>query len=179
MGLTRRSPKSHVRIVGRDPGDYAQELQEKLEELARQAQGIPGGFLGTAPSVIQAGVTAAAGSESAGWLSAGATFGIQTAAPSHPTGTAAAEGTGTALMRADSTIKQGIVAAKGDLLTHNGTAPAARSQAGASDDDVLTRDHLEATGMKWAPAKDPNADILLRQAVESYALRQILHTTFR
>lgn len=179
MGLTRRLPKARVRIVKRDPADYAQELQEKLEELERMAQGIPGGFFGTAPSVIQAGATPAAGSESDGWLSAGATFGIETAAPSHPTGTAAAEGTGTALMRADATIKQGIVAAKGDILTHNATVPAALSQSGVVDGDVLTKDSLQSTGLKWAPVKDPNADLLLRQSVESYALRRVLQSTFR
>lgn len=68
---TRRQIGNAVRLVGRDPIDYAQELQEWLEQLARQAQGgIPSGFNATVPNATAA--TGSAGTESAGWMAADA-----------------------------------------------------------------------------------------------------------
>lgn len=148
MALTRRQPKSRVRIVGRDPSNYAQELQEKLEELDRQGQGIPAGFLGTTPETIQAGAAGDAGTSAEGWMSAGARPAIETGIPSQATGTAGAEGTGTALMRADAVIKQGIVTTKGDVLTHSATVPA-REPVGANN-TVFTADSAQTNGVKWA-----------------------------
>lgn len=74
---------------------------------------------------------------------------VSTAAPSNSTGTAASEGSGAALMRADATIKQGIVTTKGDLLTHNSTVPA--RLAIGSDTTLLVADSTQTTGIKWAP----------------------------
>jgi hypothetical protein len=122
-------------------------LRKLYDHIHDSHIGIPGGFFGTAPNVIVAGDPADAGTENAGWMAADATFEVQTAAPTNPTGTAAAEGTGTALMRADATIKQGIVTTKGDILGHNATVPA-RHAVGANT-TVLTADSAQTTGLAW------------------------------
>lgn len=145
--ISRRFRDFSLILVGRHYNDYAYELQEALADLWEQVTGgIPGGFNNITPATIQAGVAADAGSESDGWMSASARPSIETGAPSNPTGTAAAEGTGTALMRADATIRQGIVTTKGDVLGYS-TVPA-RVPVG-SDGQVLTADSTQALGVKW------------------------------
>jgi len=68
---TRRQIGNAVRLVGRSPIDYAQELQEWLEQLQRQAQGgIPAGFNNTTPNATAA--AGSAGTEAAGWMAADA-----------------------------------------------------------------------------------------------------------
>lgn len=77
------------------------------------------------------------------------THAVSAAAPTNATGTAAAEGSSDSFMRADATIKQGIVAHKGALVTYD-TAPAELT-VGANG-YVLTADSGQAKGVKWAPA---------------------------
>lgn len=68
---TRRLGPNPVRIVGRAPDDYAQELQERLEKLGEQVTGaIPGGFNSTTPTTIDGTTPATPGSESEGWAAA-------------------------------------------------------------------------------------------------------------
>lgn len=142
------------RIVGRDPADYAQELQDILEALQAQTDVTNVLYqtetlgIGAAPGTIQAGQTADPGTSGSGWIGADATFAVETAAPTNPTGTAAAEGSGTALMRADATVKQGIVTTKGDVLGFS-TVPA--KLAVGSDALGLTADSGQATGLRWGP----------------------------
>lgn len=78
---------------------------------------------------------------------------LRTAAPSHPTGTAAAEGTGTALMRADATIRQGIVTTKGDIL---GYSSAPDRLPGGHTGQVLFYNNDAALGFQWGiPTERP------------------------
>jgi hypothetical protein len=140
------------RLLGRkfdDPKDNCvRDLEEWLSELTDANQGgVPAGFLDVAPEEIQAGDTADGGSETEGWAAADHVHSVDTAAPSNPTGTAASEGTGTSLMRADATIQQGIVTTKGDLLGYS-TVPA--RVAVGTDTHVLTADSSVALGLKWA-----------------------------
>lgn len=120
-----------------------------LRWMVQEHSAIPGGFKNLVASLVRAGVASSAGLQSNGWAAADHVHQPQTAAPSNPTGTAAAEGTGASLMRADATIKQGIVTNKGDVLTFS-TVPA-RLGVGA-DGLVLTAASGEATGLKWASA---------------------------
>jgi hypothetical protein len=139
-----------VQLVGRDPQDYAQELQEAIKKLWEKVWGgIPAGFNGTVPPTIQAGVAGSAGNESAGWMAADAQVPIETGIPANPTGKVASEGTGTALMRASATIAQGIVTTKGDILSHDG-ATAERLGVGA-DALYLTAHDAQTTGLRWGP----------------------------
>lgn len=144
----RRPATPAPRIVGRAPTDYARELEEFLQRLfAFTADGIPPGFTDTDPTEIQAGATADPGSETSGWAAADHTHEIATASPTYPTQKTADEGTGTALMRADAKIAQGIVTTKGDLLTHDGST-AERLAVGTAL-QVLTANAAQPTGLKW------------------------------
>lgn len=126
--------------MGRQLDEAMQSLQAAVIQLQRSPN---------PPSTIQAGVDA---DDSPSGSNVPAledhVHDVDTAAPAHPTGTTAAEGTGAALMRADATIAQGIVTTKGDVLTY-GSAPA-RLGVGA-DGLVLTADSGETTGLQWGP----------------------------
>lgn len=148
MAVGRRRPRPAPRISGRPPEEYAQDLQDFLRDLEfGMSDGIPVGFQDITPEAIEAGAEADPGEENDGWASASHIHDVNTAAPSNPTGTAAAEGSGAALMRADATIQQGIVTTKGDLLTHSATVPA-RLPVGANG-TFLQADSAETTGLKW------------------------------
>lgn len=146
------------------------------------------------PSTVKAGGSAAAGS-GPGFMRADAQLIVGTAVPANPTGAAAAAGVASTVLRSDATIQQGIVSAKGDLLGFT-TVPA-KIPVG-TDGHVLTADSAVAAGVKWAassggggggggsglsPVDGSNVDSLenhlVRQSIESYALRNVLATTFR
>lgn len=160
--MARRAPrpKSGVQIPAKIPlkdkpssviGQHLDDLWPKLQQLARDHANLHGDVENIqagepeTPSTVQAGVSSDAGDETNPALE-DHVHAVETAAPSNPTGTAASEGTGTALMRADATIKQGIVTTKGDLLGRS-TVPA-RVPVG-TDGQVLTADSGEALGVKW------------------------------
>lgn len=147
MALGQRFPQFRVRIAGRSLPDLAQELQEYLYELWRYTQGIPGGFLNTAATAIQAGIAAAAGTVTASWAAADHTHSIETAAPTNPTGVTPAEGTGTALMRADATIQSIIL----------------KTAALNPDHYVLQSDSGDALGIAWVPGFSREETEFLRE----------------
>jgi hypothetical protein len=67
---TRRLIPNPVRIVGRHPGDYAQELQEFTERVQQNLVGaIPAGF-NNIPALPVAAHAGTAGTESQGWAAA-------------------------------------------------------------------------------------------------------------
>lgn len=124
------------------------ELDEALRKLAQGMailQKTPGD-----PSTVQAGVTADAGEGPAPALD-DHVHAVETATPTNATAAAAAEGTGSALMRADATIRQGIVTTKGDLLGYS-TVPA-RVPVG-SDGQALIADSTAAQGVSWGTGTD-------------------------
>ena len=151
MAIGRRLHAFNVKLVNRHYKDYAQDLELFLKNLWEESLGIPGGFLATAATTIQAGVAALAGTLLAGWAAADHVHAVETASPANPTGTAAQEGTGTALMRADATILQGIVTTKGDVLGF--AAVPARIPVGANG-QVLTSNSATALGVQWANVSD-------------------------
>lgn len=114
---------------------------------------------------------------------------LATAAPSNPTGTAAAVGSAGTVLRSDSVTKQGIVVARGQLLGHNASVPAPVPAPSASA-LVLTSDLTQATYVKWAApaggaaatltsAQQEQADFELGTAFESLAMRDVMARTFR
>jgi len=123
-----------------------QKLVNFLRQILDYIQGVPGGFRRTTPLTIIAGTTGDPGTESAGWMAADALAPISTGVPPNATGQVAAEGTGTALMRASATIKQGIVTTKGDILTF-GTLPDREPVGG--NGTVLTADSSKPRGLAW------------------------------
>jgi hypothetical protein len=127
--------------------EVGRKLDEALEGLVDQSQSTPAGFSNAIPPQIVAGDPGSAGAEGAGWVSATARAPISTASPGNPTGKAASEGSGGALMRAGATIKQGIVTTKGDLLSHDG-ATAERLPVGTVN-QVLVPDSVWPLGMTW------------------------------
>ena len=139
------SPPDFARLFTDNPR-AGQKLKEYLKLLLDYIQGVPGGFRGTVPRTIQAGVAGDAGTQDAGWMSAGALAPIKTGTPPNATAAAALEGTGTALMRADATIRQGIVTTKGDLLGYS-TVPV-RVPVGTNT-FVLTANSAVAAGVEW------------------------------
>jgi hypothetical protein len=76
---------------------------------------------------------------------------LPAAAPSNPTGATAAEGSSSSVLRADATIKQGIVTTKGDILAFS-TFPA--RHAVGNDGEVLVADSSQATGLAWSSAAE-------------------------
>ena len=142
------------------------------------------------PLAVLAGGTAAVGS-GPGFMRSDARLVGGVAAPANPTGTAAAVGSASTFLRSDSTTKQGIVTTKGDILGHS-TVPA-RIPVGTNG-QVLTADSTAALGVRWSASSgggggslspvdgsgvDRLKDHLVRQSIESYALRNVLATTFR
>lgn len=130
------------------------ELDETFDDLvlsSNATQGIPGD-----PTTVQAGVEADPGTIGGPTPPAleDHVHDVETAAPSHPTGTTASEGIGSALMRADATVQQGIVTTKGDILGYS-TVPS-RVPVGA-DGEVLTADSGDPLGLSWQPAVAPPA----------------------
>lgn len=147
MALGQRFPQFVLRIVGRSPSNYAEELQEFCYKVWRYTQGIPGGFLSTAATAIQAGISAAAGTVTASWAAADHVHSIETATPSNPTGVEAAEGSGTALMRADATVQDIILATAADQPDHY----------------VLQSNSGEALGVEWVPGFTRSETEFLRE----------------
>lgn len=142
--------KTLLRIVGRDWSPaVARDIEEAvraIHESVIQTQQSPAN-----PTRVQAGVTASPGLSNIPSLQ-DHIHDVETAAPGSPTGETAAEGSGTALMRASAVIKQGIVTTKGDILSHNGSTAARRS--GGVLGQVLVFDPAETTGLKWEDGQD-------------------------
>lgn len=184
-GAGRRRIGPPPRILGRGVHTYLIELEEWLLKLWHsEAGGVPPGFKALTPPTIQAGLAGTPGIEKDGWMSASARPAIETAAPSASTGKTAAEGGGTALMRASAVIAQGIVTTKGDLLTHDG-ATAERLPVGL-DGQVPIADSSQPTGIRWgAPGAVPGslnentaAMELFQATVGSYPLRKVTFERF-
>lgn len=76
--------------------------------------------------------------------------GIATATPTSPTGKTAAEGVAETLLRSDATIEQGIVSAKGDILTHDGTTAERFPNVGVFG-YMLAAQPFASTGLNWIP----------------------------
>lgn len=68
MTIQRRLTQFRLRLVGRSPSDYAQELQDFLKDLFEQNLGIPGGFFDVLP--VPPGDEASAGDPADGWAAA-------------------------------------------------------------------------------------------------------------
>lgn len=157
MALSRRKPPLLPDLAILNWADIRGALYRYLRWVNDFYSSIPGGFLGSTPEDIQAGATASSGTESASWAAADHVHGVETAAPSNPTGTAPAEGTGTSLMRADATIQQGIVTTKGDLLGYS-TVPE-RVPVGANG-TVLMADSTQALGVRYSAMSVDDLELL-------------------
>lgn len=118
---TRRFVGNVVKLIGRSWEDVSQELEEFLEKvLNQQVGGLPAGFNDLEPSVIGPNTPGSNGLETDGWASASHTHALDL-----------------------------LLGAKGDLLTHTGSAYAKLSLAGAPDGYSLTANAAEPTGLKW------------------------------
>jgi hypothetical protein len=135
--VTRFAGRLWSSALGKELDDFLRGLGHGMAILQKAPR---------TPTTVQAGVDAAPGSGPAPALD-DHQHDVETAVPSNPTGAAAAEGTGTALMRADATVQQGIVTTKGDLLGYS-TVPARVPVD--TDGYVLTADSAQALGVKWA-----------------------------
>jgi hypothetical protein len=164
MAVSRRPPPVLPDVGQGTWNGVRGPVYRALKWLIQGYSGIPGGFRDLNPSTIQAGVSKNPGTEAASWAAADHVHDVETFAPSHPTGIAPSEGTGTRLMRADATIQQGIVTTKGDVLTYSSVP--ARLPVG-SDGQVLTADSAQTTGLKWSTnsATDADAQLLAWAAI--------------
>lgn len=161
--MARRTPRpksgvnipAKIRLKGQPLDVIAQHLDDvwpKLQQLGRGHNDLQDDVVNIQsgdpenPSTVQAGDSADPGDGTNPALE-DHVHAVDTGAPTNPTGTAADEGTGTALMRADATIQQGIVTTKGDLLGYS-TVPARVPIS--TNGFVLTADSAQALGLKWA-----------------------------
>lgn len=179
MALGQRFTKLNLRLVGRHPSDYAQQLQELLEDLWRFTMGIPGGFLNTAATAIQAGVAAAAGTVAASWAAANHVHNILTAAPAGLSNSNS-EGSGTSLLRADAGIKRDVrIFVNGvELVTRN----AINLEGLVVTDEGAVLDRVKVSSSSSASSSARAQEILdyeLYAAFEALCLRQVIQSTFR
>jgi hypothetical protein len=138
-------------ITGRDLDEVLRKLFDSVAVMNRAPAD---------PAMIQAGDAA----------DPGTTSGVTTAALEdhvHPVdisgtpgviGDTSAQGVGTGLAATDHTHRMGIVSAKGDILSSNGTNPVAVSIG--SDGQVATADAASAAGWKWASTGVEDAEFL-------------------
>lgn len=146
----RRAPGYVPRFAGKTWDSLTGSLlDDALRRLQDGFSGVPGGFFGVLPEIIQAGVAADASVETQGWAAADHVHDVRTAAPSTPIGATTAEGSSAALLRADAAFRLGIVGSKGDILISNGTNPVAL--AVGADALQLVADATEASGLRWGP----------------------------
>lgn len=97
----RRFLGAEIRLTRRAWEEVAPELERWLVRLYEGvSNGVPAGFKNTPASTIQAGVAAAAGTETSGWAAADHTHEVETA-PGTDLANANAEGSSTSLARAD------------------------------------------------------------------------------
>lgn len=169
MTFERRLSEERPRLSDRTWPEVRRELEAFLDGLKdSNDEGLPAGFSATTPSQIQAGVDADEGEPTDGWTPPSHVHEVETATPSHPTGSAASEGSGSALMRADATIQQGIVTAQGDILTHDGSVPVALSSAVPGS--ILTV--LSNGSIGWAA---PAGSAKAQPDVNDYILHRVVH----
>jgi hypothetical protein len=133
----------------------AAELQRFIEDLMQASDnGLPPGFGNLTPQTVEAGDTGSTGTQTDGWAAARHEHPVRTGAPTNPTGAAASEGTGTALMRADATIKQGIGTTKGDLV---GFGPTPTRLPVGSDGQPIVADSGQSLGLRYGyPVLSPS-----------------------
>lgn len=135
---TRRIIRDTIRLVGRSPDDYAQELQELLELLQQHAVGaIPAGFNNVTPKPTTVNIAAAAGTQSQGWTAADHIHALNLG-----------------------------LTAKGDLLSFDGSLYG-RLPVG-TDGQVLTADSPSSLGLKWAAASGGSGGANVLDLVESH-----------
>lgn len=114
--FSRRIAPNVPRIIGRDPGDYARELQETLEYLlASNDNGLPPGAGNTDPSTIEPDATADPGDQTSGWAPIDHTHAIATDTTSD-LGNAASEGTSDSFSRSDHVHKRAIETTNSGLV---------------------------------------------------------------
>lgn len=106
--ISRRLTNTAIRLVGRSPNDYAEELQRFLEKIAKQVfGGIPAGFNDVSPTQIEADTVSSPGSQTEGWAAADHAHPVLTASAGE-LGDVSSEGTSPALSRADHAHKRTV-----------------------------------------------------------------------
>jgi hypothetical protein len=130
-------------------------LQETINKLLAQTDsnsvpsGFGGGSGGTTPAPISGDSVASAGAEGDGWMSAGATFALDTSGVPGEVGTVSAQGGGPGVLLQGATMRLNILTTKGDLITHDGTNPVRHEVA--LDGMCLTADSSSVDGISWLP----------------------------
>jgi hypothetical protein len=106
--LERRIPRQKVQLVGRDPGDYAFEAQQAINDLiVASDEGQPAGFTDTLPETITPDSAGDAGTAGLGWAAADHDHPIATGTAS-ALANAAGEGSSTSFSRADHAHKRDV-----------------------------------------------------------------------
>jgi len=123
--LNRRFALRPPRVVGRAWNDAARDVQEFLDSIFEESQGIPAGFLGLTPLEVLVGETSDPGVVTDGWMSAGAQ--LVTAAPTTVTGVTAASslGSSTTPAREDHQHRFSLLSNQGETVGFDGVNPVA------------------------------------------------------
>jgi hypothetical protein len=140
------APRTH--FAGRA---WSMELGRELDEVFRRFKDAISVIMGAPPvpsPVVLGPVSGASVGVNQIPAAGDHAHNLATAAPANPTGTAASEGVAETALRSDCTFKQGIVTAKGDVLTYS-TVPA--KLAVGTNGQALVADSTQTTGLKWAP----------------------------
>src|SRR5262245_30783496 len=120
VAATVRLTPYEIRLVGRTPEDYAQELQEIINEIINQITGgVPSGFKNLTPETQRLNQLADPGDVNDSWMSASARF-----------------------------VLDLLLLQKGDLLSHDGTKYV-RVAGPTADGQVPVSDAGEESGVSW------------------------------
>lgn len=180
QATSRRLTITTIRIVGRHPDDYAEELQRFLEKLAKQVHGgIPAGFNEETPTRVEADVSADPGTETAGWAAADHQHDVAVESAGG-LGNANAEGSSNALARADHVHKRDVrVFADGvELSTRNALNFEGLSVVDDPAGDLVTIGVITSISLAEAASGGHLDDATLRQMVDSYPLRKLNRDNF-
>lgn len=116
MTFERRIVRQKLQLVGRDPNDYALELQQAINDLiVASDEGQPPGWGDVTPETVIPDSTGDSGDPTTGWAAADHDHPIATDTTS-ALGSAASEGTSDSFSRADHVHKRAVETTNGGYV---------------------------------------------------------------
>jgi len=198
MALTRRGPIEPPRLSKLANLRQVAERQEAFNrEVLGLVTGLPAGFgAAVLPLAVEGGAAASKGQETSGWAAANHQHPLNVTGSPGTVAAVSAQGNGPGVSLSGHTHRLGLLTTKGDMVGHDGSGPV-RVPVG-SDGYVPTVDVTAAPGWRWAqpaagggsgggsggvgpvgPSVQEQADLEIRAAFDSLALRAIVARTFR
>jgi hypothetical protein len=153
MTFERRIVRQKLQIAGRDPNDYAQELQSAVNDLiVASDEGQPPGWGDVTPATVIPDATGDSGDPTTGWAAGDHEHPIATDT-TVALGAAAAEGTSSSFSRADHVHPRSVETTNGGFVRRRinfGSGFTVADDAGNNEIDVsLTVSPADALLLAW------------------------------